>query len=135
MVGTSEVGRSSASYSGPWPVRSWQSGALMSQNRHSCGLGTRLAGLSYASLRINAPRFRINWSSTASAGMRTVWSSYVACPPELQVLILFQRSWDGVQVNHHLDDVAGALMASLRVDDDGFVVAPRDEVGLARQRG
>ena len=31
-------------------------------------------GLSVASIRINAPRFCMKWSSTASAGIRTVWS-------------------------------------------------------------
>ena len=66
-------------------TRSGQSSAVMSQKRHSYALGTRLAGLSAASLRINVPRFRMNWSSTASAGMRTVWSSYVACPLSLRV--------------------------------------------------
>ena len=55
-------------------ICSGQSAALMSQKRHCCLLGTRAVGLSAASLRINAPRFCMNWSSTASAGMRTVWS-------------------------------------------------------------
>ena len=52
----------------------WTISGTDAQKRHSCGLGTRLAGLSADSLRINAPRFCTNWSSTASAGMRTVWS-------------------------------------------------------------
>ena len=52
-----------------------QSAALMSQNRHSCGLGTLLVGLPSGSRRINAARFCMNLSLTASGGMRIVWSS------------------------------------------------------------
>ena len=37
-------------------------------------MGTRLAGSSAESRRISAPRFWMKASSTASAGMRTVWS-------------------------------------------------------------
>ena len=63
----------------PWcnvgsSTRSGQSAALLSQKRHPCGLGIRLAGLSADSLRFNAPRFYTNWSSMASPEMRTVWS-------------------------------------------------------------
>ena len=47
----------------------------MLEKRHSCVLGTCLAGFSAASLRINAPRFWMNWSSTTSAGMRTVFDT------------------------------------------------------------
>ncbi len=77
------VGRSTSdrykSRVSPWcnvgsSTRSGQSAALMSQKRHSCGLGIRFAGLSADSLRINAPRFYTNWSSMASPEMRTVWS-------------------------------------------------------------
>ena len=62
----------------------WAIGDVMSQKRHSCLLGTRAAGFSAASLRINAPRFCMNWSSTASAGMRAVWSRYVTYPLSLR---------------------------------------------------
>ena len=55
-------------------TRSGQSAAVMSQKRHSCRLGTRLAGSAAERRRINLPRFWMNSSSTASAGMRTVWS-------------------------------------------------------------
>ena len=60
--------------SDPPSMRSGQSAALMSQKQHSCLLGTRAGGVSAASLRINVPRFCMNCSSTASAGIRTVWS-------------------------------------------------------------
>ena len=106
----------------------------MSQKRRSCGLGTRLAGLSADSLRINAPRFCTNWSSTASAGMRTVWSPVRDLPPEPGVPVPFQRPGDRVQVDHHLDGVAGAIVPGLGVDDDRLIVPPRDQVWLARQR-
>ena len=53
---------------------------------------------------------------------------------ELEVPVGLQRSRDGVQVNHHLDDVTGAPLPGLRVDDDRLAVPLRDRVGLARQR-
>ena len=62
----------SGSYSSS--TRWGQSAALMSQKRHSWRLGTRLAGSSPEIRRISAPRFWMNWSSTASTEMRTVWS-------------------------------------------------------------
>ena len=76
----------------------------------------------------------MNWSSTASAGMRIVWSSYVTLPPEFESPVTLQRSRDGVQVNHHLNDVTGAVLPDLHVDDDRLGVPLRDQVGLARQR-
>ena len=55
-------------------------------------------------------------------------------PPEFESPVTLQCSRDGVQVNHHLDDVTGAVLPGLRVDDDRLAVSLRDEVGLARQR-
>ena len=55
-------------------TRSGQSSAVISQNRHSCLVGTRVAAFSAASLRIIAQRVCTDWPSTASAGIRTVWS-------------------------------------------------------------
>ena len=59
----------------------------------------------------------------------------VGClPTEFESPVTLQRSRDGVQVNHHLDDVAGALLPGLHVDDDRLAVPLRDQVGLAGQR-
>ena len=55
-------------------------------------------------------------------------------PPQLESPLTLQRSRDGVQVNHHPDDVTGALLPVLHVDDDSLAVPLRDQVGLARQR-
>ena len=55
-------------------------------------------------------------------------------PPEFESPVTLQRSRDGVQVNHHLDDVTGALLPGLHVDDDRLAVPLRDQVGLAGQR-
>ena len=55
-------------------------------------------------------------------------------PPEFESPVLLQCSRDGVQVNHHLYDVTGALLPGLHVDDDRLTVPLRDQVGLARQR-
>ena len=41
---------------------------------------------------------------------------------ELEVPVPLDCSGDGVQVNHDLHDVAGALLAGFRVGDDGFAV-------------
>ena len=65
---------SPASGSAASSIRAGQSAAPMSQNRHSCRDGTRLAGSSADRRRMSAPRFWTNRSSTASGGMRTVWS-------------------------------------------------------------
>ena len=54
-------------------------------------------------------------------------------PPELEVPVLLQCRGDGVQINHHLDHVTGALLPSLRVDDGGFVVPSCSELRLAHQ--
>ena len=53
---------------------------------------------------------------------------------EPEVPVSFERSGDGVQIDHHLDGVAEAFLTGLRVDDDGFIVAPRDQVGPASER-
>ena len=55
-------------------------------------------------------------------------------PSQLEIPVLLQRSRDGVQVNHHLDNVTGAVLPGLDVDDDRLPVSLRDQVGLARQR-
>ena len=55
-------------------------------------------------------------------------------PSQLEIPVLLQRSRDGVQVNHHLDDVTGPVLPGLDVDDDRLAVPLRDQVGLARQR-
>ena len=67
----SEVTPSSTS---PSSARSGQSAAVMGQNRHSPGLGTRRAGASEASWPINCERRSTNLLSTAAAGMSTAWS-------------------------------------------------------------
>ena len=54
--------------------------------------------------------------------------------PGLQVPVLFECLGNSVQVDHHLNDVAGVLLAGLRVDDDGLVVPSGDKVGPAGQR-
>ena len=53
--------------------------------------------------------------------------------PEFETPVTLQRSRDGVQVNHHLYDVTGAVLPVLHVDDDRLAVPLRDQVGLARQ--
>lgn len=40
-----------------------------------------------------------------------------------------------VDIDHHLNGVAGAVVASLGVDDDGLVFAVGDDVGSAGQGG
>ena len=60
-------------------TRCGQSAAVMSQKRHSCLLGTRLAGWSADSRRMSAPRFCMNASSMASAGTRAVPSALNSC--------------------------------------------------------
>ena len=51
-------------------------------------------------------------------------------PSQLEIPVLLQRSRDGVQVNHHLDNVTGAVLPGLDVDDDRLPVSLRDQVGL-----
>ena len=54
-------------------------------------------------------------------------------PPEFESPVTLLRSRDGVQVNHHLDDVTGALLPGLHVDDDRLAVPLRDQVGLTSE--
>ena len=54
--------------------------------------------------------------------------------PELDVPVPLERLGDGVQVDHELDGVAGAFVASLGVDDDGFVFPVGNDVRPAGQR-
>ena len=49
-------------------MRYGQSAAVMSQNRHSCAFGTRLAGFLAASRRIKDPRSLMNWGVQAAPG-------------------------------------------------------------------
>ena len=51
--------------------------------------------------------------------------------PGLQVPVLFECLGDSVQVDHHLNDVAGVLLSSLHVDDDVDVEAANFPVGDA----
>ena len=55
-------------------------------------------------------------------------------PSEFESPVTLQCSRDGIQVNHHLHDVTGAVLPGLHVDDDRLAVPLRDQVGLARQR-
>ena len=106
----------------------------MSQKRHSCLPGTRVGGLSAASLRINAPEvlYELVVHRLRRYADRVVQVGGLS--PEFETPVTLQRSRDGVQVNHHLDDVTGALLPGLHVDDDRLAVPLRDQVGLARQR-
>ena len=52
----------------------------------------------------------------------------------LGVPVLFQRPRGGIEVDHDLDGVAGAVVAGLGIDDDGFVFAVGDDVRPASQR-
>ena len=54
--------------------------------------------------------------------------------PELDVPVPLERLRDGVQVDHELDGVAGAFVAGLGVDDDGFVFTVGNDVGPTGQR-
>jgi len=60
-----------------------QSVAVMSQNRHSPGLGTRWGGVLAASRRIRDPSSSLNWPRSAPRGMRTVWVGWMTSPPIL----------------------------------------------------
>ena len=55
-------------------MRSGQSAALMSQKRHSWGLGTRLGGVSAAMRRMVEPSCSMNWPGRAPRGTRLMWS-------------------------------------------------------------
>ena len=55
--------------------------------------------------------------------------------PEHGVPVVFQHSWDRVQVDHHLDDVAGAFLAGLGVNDGGFIFPMGNDVRSPGQRG
>ena len=52
---------------------------------------------------------------------------------EFHVPVPFEGLGDSVQVDHHLDKMAGALLSCLRVDDYGVVVSLGDEVWLSTQ--
>ena len=58
---------------------------------------------------------RFSWNSDRVVAVRDP-------PTDLPVPILFECLGNGVQVDFHLYNVAGALLAGLRIDDDGFVV-------------
>ena len=54
-------------------TRSGQSAEVLSQKRHRLGLGTRLASMYAAMLRLKFPRLVTKSSSAASAATFTVW--------------------------------------------------------------
>ena len=51
--------------------------------------------------------------------------------PEFEVPVPFYCLGDGVEVDHHLDGMAGAVVAGLGVDDDGVVFPSGDDVRSA----
>lgn len=53
---------------------------------------------------------------------------------ELRFPVASQRLGNGVQVDHHLDGVAGVFVAGLGVDDDAVILTAGDDVGPAGQR-
>ena len=107
----------------------------MSQKRHSCGLGTRVAGLSAASRRIKAPRSLMNWVCRTAHGYSYRPRRIDHFSRQLGVLVLQQCSGQGVHVDHDLHVVRPLLLASFDVDDQGVVVPDDYQVGSAGQRG
>ena len=55
-------------------------------------------------------------------------------PFEAEVSVLLWRSGDRVQLDHHLDYVAGAVLPGLRIYDHLLAVPLRDQIGPVRQR-
>ena len=110
-------------------VRCGQSAALMSQNRHSCALSTRFAGFSSASPQINAPSSE--WTTRPPLLAVCGPCGPGRClPSNFEGLVWVGCSRNRVQVDHGPDEVAGAVVAGLHVDDYGVVVPLCDQVRL-----
>ena len=115
----------------PVSIRSGQSAALMSQNRHSWGLGTRLGGVAAARRRIVDPSLSVTWSSRAPLGTCAVRSGYGHLTGELGVAVTGRGFGHGLLVDHDLDGVLGLFLAGFHVDDEWVVASYHYEVGRA----